>query len=283
MDIFSFWDSGRQNAPAAVQTCLSRWEEMNPEHRLVVLDARDMADLLSDMPFDINLLPVQARSDILRVRLLRQHGGAWVDATLLPLLPLDRYADVYTGKTGFFAFAGPPSHWRLGNFFLIAHAGNAFIRALDDAIRAYWTHPRQLYDLRIQPTWPPGKKLTIRALLTKGMGKGYLDFFTRWRADLLYPVSPLGRQGDYFPYFWEQYLMMQLIDTDPKARAIVEAMTYRHHDLCHMVQNAREHFGPDFVRTVPMALRCSPVQKLDWRVDWPPEVFALPAEESILI
>ncbi len=283
MDIFSYWDSGRDNAPAVVKKCFQRWEDLNPEHRLVVLNAHDLRDVLSDLPFDVGTLPVQAQSDILRVRLLRLHGGAWVDATLLPVLPLDLWHDTYLGTTGFFVFAGPPAHWRLSNFLIIAQAGNPFITALDAAVRGYWTHPRQPFDHRFQPTWPVGNRLTLRALVTRGMGPGYVDFFSNWHKDLLYPVSDDGRCSRYFPYFWQHYLMMQLAETDPMMQAIVDSMTYRHHDLSHTVQNAHHTLGPDFPKAVLMALRCSPVQKLDWRVDWPDEVFVFPPPEHILI
>lgn len=283
MDIFSYWDSGRETAPKAVQKCLDRWEALNPEHRLIVLDASDLGDLLSDLPFDVGLLPVQARADILRIRLLRLHGGAWVDATLLPLLPLDAWHETYRGAAGFFVFSGPPEHWRLSNFLIFAQPGNYYIQALDEAVKNYWTHPRRLYDVGLRPTWAVGKRLTLRALITRDMGLDYLKFHRKWHENLLYPVSVEGRASQFFPYFWQQYLMMQLANTDPEAGKIVDAMTYRHHDLCHSLQNARQTLGDDFTKAVPIALRCSPVQKLDWRVDWPDEIFAVPDARGILI
>ena len=283
LDIFSFWDTGRSNAPEAVRRCFDRWEALNPGHRLRVLDGRDLSETLSDFPFDLSLLPVQARSDILRIRLLRRHGGAWVDATVLPVVPLERWVERYLGDIGFFAYAGPPAHWRLSNFLILAQPGHSFITALDDAIRGYWTKPRTLFDVGLQPTWPVGRKRTLRALVTPKMGRGYLEFHRKWRADLLYPVSDAGQRSGFFPYFWEQLLMMALIRDTPEAQAMLDAMTYRHHGLCHGVQTARATLGPDFPRAVPMSLRCAPVQKIDWRVDWPEEVFArIPAETVLL-
>jgi hypothetical protein len=283
LDIFSFWDTGRKNAPESVRRSLDRWEGLNPAHRLRVLDANDLAEVLADLPFDPAALPVQARSDILRIRLLRQHGGAWADATVLPIVPLDLWQDAYLGKAGIFVYSGPPAHWRLSTFLILARPRNAFIAALDEAIRGYWTVPRQLFDVGLQPTWPAGKRRALRALFSPAMGPGYLRFHRRWRDDLLYPVSEDGRRSRFFPYFWLHYLMMSLVKSDREARAIVDAMTYRHHDLCHGVQNARRSLGPDFPKAVPMALRCAPVQKLDWRVDWPEEVFAPTPAETVLI
>jgi hypothetical protein len=77
--------------------------------------------------------------------------------------------------------------------------------------------------------------------------------------------------------------MMQLADRDPVVRAAFDSMTYRHHDLCHGVQNAFHSLGTDYAKAIPMALRCAPVQKLDWRVDWPGAVYELPPEGEVLI
>jgi|GEM_PF-2461607 len=283
MDIFSFWDKGRANAPPAVQRCLDRWESLNPEHNLHVLDESDLRRIVTDLPFDVGALPIQARSNILRVRLLRLHGGAWVDATLLPMLPLRCWMRDYLGSTGVFMFAGRPSQWRLGNFFILAEKENHFIRALDDATRDYWTHPRRKFDLMLPPARPVGLRRTPRSLLARDKGWEHVLFNWRWHYDPLYPVSARGRRGRLYPYFWHHYLMMQLMQTDPEVRAITEAMTYRNHELCHTVQHFRDYLGEDFPKAIPPALLCSPVQKLDWRYDWPEAVFDLPDADRVMI
>jgi len=283
MDIYSYWHSGRKNAPEIVQVCFDRWEKLNPGHRLFVLQEDELIDILQDFPFDLGLLPVQARADILRVRLMRLYGGAWIDATLLPILPLDLWYETYCSPSGLFVFSGPPAHWRLGNFLILARQGNYFIHALDDAIKEYWTHPRRIFDVYIQPTWPAGKRLTLRSLTTKGMGQAYLDFHRKWRKDLLYPVSHDGRLSKFFPYFWEHYLMMQLIERQSEARKIVQSMTYRQYDLCHGIQTSYKTLGDDFLRAIPITLRCSPVQKLDWRIKWPDEILEIPMANQVLI
>lgn len=283
MDIFSFWDKGRANAPKAVQICLDRWEQMNPGHKLHVLDEADLRRIVTDLPFDIGALPVQARSDILRVRLLRMHGGAWVDATLLPVLPLDRWSETYLGTAGVFLFAGRPSQWRLGNFFILAPNGSYLIDAWDDAVRDYWTHVRTKFDRMVPQLRPADPRTAPKDLLTWGKGWRHVHFSWKWYFNTLYPVSSEGRRGKYFPYFWQHYLMMQLIEKDPKIHAIVDAMVYRNHELCHTLQNFKRFLEEDFPKSVPMALLSSPVQKLDWRVEWPESIFQLPDPDRVLI
>lgn len=284
LDIFAFWHSGTR--PPLVEACLARWRDLNPGRRVHVLTASDLRTLVDDLPFDIDLLPVQARADILRVRVLRRYGGAWVDATLLPVVPIDRWWDTYLGTSGIFVYSGPPAHFRYTNFLILARPGHPAIAALDDAIRAYWTHPRRIVDEtpgKLSPRDRAGRRLRLRALTTRGMGLPYLRFYNRWFDDLLYPVSDEGRRSSFFPYFWQQYLMMQLADRDPVVRAAFDGMTYRHHDLCHGVQNALHGLGEDFPKAIPMALRGAPVQKLDWRVDWPATVFDMPPQDAVLI
>jgi hypothetical protein len=221
---------------------------------------------VTDLPFDVGVLPVQARSDILRVRLLRLYGGAWVDATLLPMLPLDRWCDAYLGAAGVFLFAGRPSHWRLGNFLILAPNGSYLIDAWDDAIRGYWTHARIKFDRILPQIRPADPRTAPKDLLTWGKGWRHVHFNWKWHFDTLYPVSEEGRRGRFFPYFWQHYLMMQLIRNDPKVREIVDAILYRNHELCHTVQHFRVYLGEDFPKSIQTALLCSPVQKLDWRI-----------------
>ena len=67
---------GRENAPELVRINFDRWERLNPDYELVVLDTREPPTpyLKADFPIDPNKLTVQTFSDILRVRLLAQNG-----------------------------------------------------------------------------------------------------------------------------------------------------------------------------------------------------------------
>ena len=178
MQIFSFWDRGRGHAPRIVQDCFSRWEDLNPGCTLTVLQNEDLPGLLGDFPFDISLLPVQARADILRIRLLRQYGGIWTDATVLPVLPLAMWHERYVAPGGFFVYCASAEHWRFTNFLILSRPGNHFIAMLDERIRQYWTHPRRIVDQtpgRLQPRSRIGKRLLLHAL-------GHVD---KWRSQSL--------------------------------------------------------------------------------------------------
>src|ERR1700757_4272381 len=100
--IYSAWLQGAARAPAIVQLCFTRWARLNPAYQLRVLEASDAAALL--MAHNIPPVPAQALSDIIRIKLLLEHGGIWVDATLFPVVPLDAWLPGVMGGGEFFAF-----------------------------------------------------------------------------------------------------------------------------------------------------------------------------------
>src|SRR5260370_37949508 len=81
--IWVYWNKGFDKAPELVQICLASWVKKNPGWNIVPLDDSNvdryinMQDIREKNPH----LTVPAFTDILRVRLLRAHGGAWCDAT----------------------------------------------------------------------------------------------------------------------------------------------------------------------------------------------------------
>mgnify|MGYP001197822846 CR=1 FL=1 len=81
---------------------------MNPDWQVITLDKnsvsswlpKDVQKIISHQP-----LTLQAKADLIRLHLLKNHGGVWADATLLPILPLNEFLVSPDGKTvtgGFF-------------------------------------------------------------------------------------------------------------------------------------------------------------------------------------
>ncbi len=131
--IWIYWEQGRHNAPLVVQRCLESWEHWNPGWTLHVLD-RDTLGLHTNLEQKIDLLrediTVQVRSDLIRVSLLRTHGGVWADATLMCSQPLEAWLTEYA-STGFFAFRNPGRDRLSSNWFIVAEADNSLMAALE--------------------------------------------------------------------------------------------------------------------------------------------------------
>ncbi len=143
--IWIYWDRGEENAPELVQDCIASWRMQNPGWDIRVLHAQSASQIV-DLPHDPSKLPVQSYADLLRLRLLRQYGGVWVDATTYCLAPLDNWLPV-VAQRGFFAFTWtkndawfiwPGIRRTMTNWFLASEPAGQFISRWEEASFAYW-------------------------------------------------------------------------------------------------------------------------------------------------
>src|ERR1700733_10439169 len=107
--IWSCWFQGRRNAPDLVKRCLASWETLKPGWDFRCLDAETTGryvDLGEHVDLQSQTITAASLSDILRVLLLHEYGGVWVDATLYCNVPLDEWLPL-AACTGFFAFVRP--------------------------------------------------------------------------------------------------------------------------------------------------------------------------------
>lgn len=94
--------------PYVNKLCLQSWRALNPDYRLIVID-NDNVDFyapaykpcLKRMEEERS---ISAKSDLLRLLLLQRHGGIWVDASLLAMVPLDFFLPEWLKQTGFFSY-----------------------------------------------------------------------------------------------------------------------------------------------------------------------------------
>lgn len=133
--IWSYWEQGRHNAPPLVQRCFESWEYWNPEWTLRVLDRDTLSrytDLEQRIDFSREDLTVQKRANLLRVSLLRIHGGVWADSTVMCSQPLDTWLAEYA-STGFFAFRISGRGRLMSNWFIAAEHDNPLLEELEAA------------------------------------------------------------------------------------------------------------------------------------------------------
>lgn len=153
--IWIYWDKGEAKAPPVVAACIASWRRMNPGWTVTVLDQAGL-DAVVDMPRAQGGMTVQAWSDLIRLRLLRRHGGVWADATVYCVQPLDHWLPPLT-RYGFFAFLWtdadrwfvlPNVHRRLTSWFLVSEPEGTIISAWEDRSQTYWegrTRPHDYY------------------------------------------------------------------------------------------------------------------------------------------
>jgi hypothetical protein len=143
--IWIYWDRGEAEAPELVRHCIASWRERNPGWDVRVLDMTTAAQAV-DMPQGPSDIPVQSYADLLRLRLLRRHGGVWVDATAYCIAPLDGWLPPLAQR-GFFAFMWtrndswfiwPGMRRTLTNWFIASEPEGGIVSSWEAASFDYW-------------------------------------------------------------------------------------------------------------------------------------------------
>lgn len=211
--IWSAWFQGRGNAPRHVQRIFRLWEELNPDYELYVVEEMEMRRLLDGAGVANQRLSPQVRADLVRSMLLKERGGVWVDATLLPARPLSEWIDNELGVSGFFAFhsTGDPN-LVLQNWFLASVPEHPLMQAWCDSFTDYFRSQR-LYPSLKRALWHG--KLNQYFKFRKALRKGDMS----WFAD---PAR--GRNCVFYPYSVHNYCLAHLLATSSEAKAEWEAV-----------------------------------------------------------
>ncbi len=140
--IWSCWFQGRDAAPYLVKRCLASWERKNPGWSFRCVDAVSIqryVNLQSAVDLQSQAVTAASLSDIVRILLLHEFGGVWVDATLLCNRPLDEWLPS-TMTEGFFAFAAPTHDRLLSSWFLSAVPDHYLVSAWCRRTIEYWSN-----------------------------------------------------------------------------------------------------------------------------------------------
>ena len=129
------WFQGWDNAPEIAHHCVESWRHYNPDWKIVQMDAEtcheysDFRELLPGL--DTNNI---SKSDILRLSILKNHGGVWVDSTLWCNKPLDSWLlDIKD------SFIFTRYDRLMDNWFMAAEDDSYLISALYDITLKWWT------------------------------------------------------------------------------------------------------------------------------------------------
>jgi mannosyltransferase OCH1-like enzyme len=241
--IYSMWLQGRDTAPDLVRFNFERWAALNPDYRLKVLDRRDMFELFEGVDLPIRDLPIQALSDVVRARLLRDNGGVWVDGSVFPVKPLSQWLDDALTEAGFFAFERPGPDRPISSWFLAATPGNLIFREWWKQIERFWSKPRRL--IAQIPVHPVAS------------------------------VSPnVATESDWSPYFWFHYLFQYLLESHVEFAETWNRCARMDADSPHRLQALFANTPNPPVADIRSTASVAPMQKLNWRVSYPLDVLA---------
>ena len=140
--LYILWFQGFNNAPEIVKKCANSWKHYNPDWSIIILDDMNLTNYinLKDHIHDISDKQINntALSDIVRIILLKQFGGLWVDSTTFCNKPLNDWLPSYINE-GFFAFSNPGHDRLLSSWFLYSDKNNYIIDKWYNETIKYYT------------------------------------------------------------------------------------------------------------------------------------------------
>lgn len=146
--IWFLWYQGKCNMPRLVEECFNSWHRHNTEYDIIFLDKNNFSEHveIESKILENKNITLQALSDIIRVNLLNQNGGVWVDATCYCMKPLNSWIENYF-INGFFAFSKPTKDRLIASWFLVSNPTNLIIKKLADEVNSYWLkNPKMVRD-----------------------------------------------------------------------------------------------------------------------------------------
>lgn len=151
--IWVMWWTGEESAPPIVKACVKSIRANAAGHEVVFLDASNYTEYVQLPEFLIEkhekgLIGHAHFSDVVRLSLLAQYGGVWIDATVFISreLPENLFSDpFYTLKT---VNENAPyySKSRWCGYFLAGNSGFPLFSFVRDMLLAYWERSQYVID-----------------------------------------------------------------------------------------------------------------------------------------
>jgi hypothetical protein len=138
--IWTLWLQGWDRAPRVALASKDSWQRKNPGWTVRALSQDDIADYL---PADVlarifsGKKRVVVIGELIRLELLRVHGGVWADATTICAKPLDDWLPEVMPH-GFFAFSRPVPSRMISSWFLAAQKDTTLFETWHSAALSYW-------------------------------------------------------------------------------------------------------------------------------------------------
>ena len=149
--IWTLWFQGWTVAPEMYKRCLNSWIDKNPTWMVRALDADSLKQYIPDFNkylgenniIDSTQVSLTHKSDIVRVVLLNEYGGIWVDASVYCYQPLDEWLPT---NSGFFAFNQPGPDRPLSNWLIYSEADNRLLQLFTVQYFNWWSVNKSVVD-----------------------------------------------------------------------------------------------------------------------------------------
>jgi hypothetical protein len=148
-NIFFYWDG--PNIPHAVIENVDNYKKLNPDFRVVLANDADIVRYASAYPTLINLFQCATiaalKSDIARMVLLNEEGGAWIDCNTT-LQKKEAISEIFSGceKFKFALTVMPTKNFNLKSSFLIAYPktelANLLISSMTEKLYSHYENEK---------------------------------------------------------------------------------------------------------------------------------------------
>lgn len=143
--VWLLWLQGWDKAPWLQQKVLESWRHNNPSWTIVLLTQDNLKNYITDIPYlydSRKMITAQAASDIIRLSVLKNHGGIWADSTMLCMQPLDNWVNAETMAGGLWMYhgggGGMPEAEGPASWFIVSEAKGLIISKWKAACDDYW-------------------------------------------------------------------------------------------------------------------------------------------------
>jgi hypothetical protein len=136
--IWTYWDNPIK-IPKTVELCIASWKRFHPEYEIVLLTKKNYKgyviipeELITNQNFNDS---PQRFSDLIRLWVLAEHGGVWMDASILVKGSIEDWLFPRYAEFSGFYFDGHTKKKEfpiIENWFLACNKGSPFMKAWKD-------------------------------------------------------------------------------------------------------------------------------------------------------
>lgn len=213
--IWRLWNQGWDNAPSICRKCSDSWAYQNPDWEIRELSKEDLnsyVDIEGVLPgLKTNNI---CYSDIVRIFLLKEHGGVWCDSTVFCNKPLDKWL---THKP--FLFSYPFSYRMIASWFISSGNDPYIIDSWYNRVVEYWKYRIAETDQMTQHV--PNNNPWFHELFQQEYFRNQV-FKARW--DSVEKIQcPVGKQGPL--QFAPDYLDCFFGESNPEFESFIDSQT----------------------------------------------------------
>jgi len=136
--IWTYWDSS-DKLPKFAKICMESWQKYNSDYEITLLTKKNYMGYVN-IPEEIathpNFNDTPTRfSDLVRLYAISEHGGIWMDASILLKAPLDQWLFSRLAElSGFYLdeFTSDPQFPVVNSWFIACNRGSQFVRRWRD-------------------------------------------------------------------------------------------------------------------------------------------------------